>query len=77
MLVVLSAAGVDTAGMGPARSWALWQGTLVVVEMLLVSVYAPWCPAIDPGRGRAVGCRRYSQRSGERACAESRELPHA
>lgn len=40
VLVVISATGVDTAGLGPARSWALWQGTLVVVEMLLVTLYA-------------------------------------
>lgn len=39
-LVVLSATGMDTAGLGAPRSWALWQGTLVVVEMLLVTVFA-------------------------------------
>lgn len=40
MLVLVSAAGLDTVGWGAARSWALWQGTLVVVEMVLVSGYA-------------------------------------
>lgn len=39
-LVLVSATGVDTAGLGAPRSWALWQGTLVVIEMLLVSVQA-------------------------------------
>jgi len=39
-LVLVSATGVDTAGFGAARSWALWQGALVVVEMLLVTLYA-------------------------------------
>jgi hypothetical protein len=54
-LVVVSAAGVDTAGLGGTRSWALWQGTLVVIDMLLVSVYAAAVGqsrirAADPGR---------------------------
>lgn len=54
-LVVVSATGVDTAGLGAPRSWALWQGTLVVIEMLLVSVYA-----VAAGRARvpAVGAGR-------------------
>ena len=54
-LVVLSAAGVDTAGLGAPRSWALWQGALVIVEMLLVSVHA-----VESGRARipAVGAER-------------------
>jgi len=39
-LVLVSATGVDTAGLGAAASWALWQGTLVVIDMLLVTVYA-------------------------------------
>ncbi len=47
VLVVVSAAGVDTAGLGAPRSWALWQGTLVVIDMLLVSVYA-----VAAGRAR-------------------------
>jgi hypothetical protein len=46
-LVVVSAAGVDTAGLGAPGSWALWQGTLVVIEMLLFSVYA-----VAAGRSR-------------------------
>lgn len=54
-LVLMSAAGVDTAGWGAARSWALWQGTLVVIEMLLVSWYA-----VVAGRARVrpVGAER-------------------
>ncbi len=40
VLVLLSAAGFDTAGLGAPASWALWEGTLGVLEMLLVSVYA-------------------------------------
>jgi len=47
-LILVSAAGVDTAGLGPARSWALWQGTLVVIEMLLVGWYAAAVSSIDP-----------------------------
>lgn len=48
VLILVSAAGVDTAGMGPSRSWALWQGTLVVIEMLLVGLYAGVVSTIDP-----------------------------
>jgi hypothetical protein len=40
LLVVLSAAGLDTAGIGAPASWALWEGSLTIIEMLLVSVYA-------------------------------------
>jgi hypothetical protein len=39
-LVLLSAAGTDTAGLGQAASWALWEGTLGIIEMLLVGLYA-------------------------------------
>lgn len=46
-LVVVSAAGVDTVGWGAPGSWALWQGTLIVLEMLLVGV-----PAVTAGRTR-------------------------
>lgn len=47
VLVILSATGVDTVGWGAPGSWALWQGTLVVIEMLVVSVYA-----VAAGRAR-------------------------
>jgi hypothetical protein len=40
--------------MGPARSWALWQGILVVIEMLLVGLYAVVVTTIDP-RSRRSG----------------------
>src|SRR6476619_4782603 len=40
VLILLAAAGLDTVGLGQARSWAFWQGTLVVIEMMLVTVYA-------------------------------------
>ena len=53
MLILVSAAGVDTAGLGPARSWALWQGALVVIEMLLVALYAVVVTTIDPRSRRA------------------------
>lgn len=53
MLILMSAAGVDTAGLGPSRSWALWQGTLVVIEMLLVGLYAVVVVTIDPRSRRA------------------------
>src|SRR6478609_1122757 len=52
-LVLLAAAGLDSAGLGPARSWALWQGTLVVLEMLLVTVYAIAVTTVEPAPGRA------------------------
>ena len=55
VLVLLSAVGFDTAGLGTARSWALWQGVLVVIEMMLVGLYAAVVSTIDPRRGRAVG----------------------
>jgi hypothetical protein len=53
-LVLLAAAGLDAAGLGPARSWALWQGTLIVIEMLLVTVYAVVIDTVESGsvRGR-------------------------
>ncbi len=53
VLVLVSAAGVDTAGMGPSRSWALWQGILVVIEMLLVALYAAVVTTVDPRSRRA------------------------
>jgi len=53
VLVLLAAAGLDSAGLGPARSWALWQGTLVVIEMLLVTVYAIAVTTVEPSPGRA------------------------
>jgi hypothetical protein len=53
MLILLAAAGVDSAGLGPARSWALWQGSLVVIEMLLVTLYAAVVSTIDPTSRRA------------------------
>ena len=53
VLVLLAAAGLDSAGLGPARSWALWQGTLVVLEMLLVTVYAIAVTTVEPAPGRA------------------------
>jgi hypothetical protein len=54
VLILLAAAGLDTAGLGPARSWALWQGTLIVIEMVLVTVYAAVIETIDPGSVRGV-----------------------
>lgn len=56
-LVVLSAIGVDTAGLGPARSWALWQGILLVLDLLLVTVYAI---AAGTGRPQAGDRRRLA-----------------
>jgi hypothetical protein len=59
-LIVLSAIGLDTAGMGAASSWALWEGTLTVIEMLLVTVYALGVNSIAPvsdGRQPSVAPR--------------------
>lgn len=40
-LLLLAAAGLSSVGAtDPANSWALWQGVLVIVEMLLVGSYA-------------------------------------
>jgi hypothetical protein len=52
VLILLAAAGVDTAGLGPARSWAFWQGTLIVIEMVLVTLYAAVIQTVDPGSVR-------------------------
>jgi hypothetical protein len=53
VLVLLSAIGVDTAGLGAPKSWALWQGTMLIIEMALVTLYAVVAPTIDPGALRA------------------------
>lgn len=53
ILVLLSAAGVDTAGLGAAQSWALWQGTMMIIEMALVTVYAIVVNTVDAGSVRA------------------------
>ncbi len=53
-LLLLAAVGADTAGLGPAKSWAFWQGTLIIIEMLLVTLFAVVIRSVDPGsvRGR-------------------------
>jgi hypothetical protein len=51
LLVVLSAIGLDTAGIGAPASWALWEGTLTIIEMMLVSVYALGVNTIEPAPG--------------------------
>lgn len=53
ILVLLSAAGYDTAGLGAASSWSLWQSTLLVLEMMLVALYALAVTTVDPPTGRA------------------------
>ncbi len=40
LLVLVSAVGIDTTGLGAPESWALWEGTLIVVDMLLVALCA-------------------------------------
>ena len=52
VLILLAAAGLHTAGMGPSRSWAFWQGTLIIIEMGLVTLYAVVVPSVDPGSVR-------------------------
>jgi len=52
-LILLAAIGLDDAGLGPARSWAFWQGILLVLEMLLVSLYAVVIKTVEPGSVRA------------------------
>ena len=63
-LVLVSAAGVETAGIGPQASWALWQTAGVLTEMVILVVYAigvrtvPAPSAVGPPgyrRGAAVG----------------------
>jgi hypothetical protein len=39
-VLVLVSTGIDTVGIGRAHSWALWQGVLVVIDMLMVTLYA-------------------------------------
>ncbi|HEY5880800.1 MAG TPA: DUF998 domain-containing protein [Nakamurella sp.] len=53
-VLVLVSTGVDTVGIGRARSWALWQGILVVIDMLLVTLHAVAAGRITP-RMNAVG----------------------
>ncbi|MEP6560701.1 MAG: DUF998 domain-containing protein [Nakamurella sp.] len=53
ILVLLSAVGVDTAGLGAPKSWALWQGTMLIIEMALVTLYAVVVTTLDPGSVRA------------------------
>ena len=52
VLVLASAAGFDTAGRGSAASWALWQGVLGVLEMVLVGTYALAVTSVDPPSAR-------------------------
>lgn len=53
-LLLLAAAGMDTAGVGAPSSWAFWQGVLVILEMSLTSLYALAVTTIaaTPGRPR-------------------------
>ncbi len=51
-LLLLAAAGFDTAGMGAARSWAFWQsvavtGGQVLVLLLAISIRQPGNPVRD------------------------------
>lgn len=51
ILLLFAAFGVDTAGIGPAASWALWQSGGTVADMSLLVVYALGArtiPALDP-----------------------------
>jgi hypothetical protein len=46
--ILLAAVGVDDTGMGPAASWAFWQGVSIVIDMILVSVYAIAVETVRP-----------------------------
>ncbi len=46
--ILLAAVGVDTAGRGAASSWAFWQGVSIVIDMVLVSVYALAVETVRP-----------------------------
>jgi hypothetical protein len=46
--ILLAAVGVDDTGMGPASSWAFWQGVSIVIDMILVSVYAIAVETVRP-----------------------------
>ena len=48
ILLLLAAAGWDTALMDAPQSWAFWQGVLLIVEMLLVGAYAIAVTTIVP-----------------------------
>jgi hypothetical protein len=39
-LLLAAAAGLDTAGLGPTRSWAFWQAVAAVVSMVMVATLA-------------------------------------
>ncbi len=63
-LLLISAAGVDTAGLGPAHSWAFWQTGafladigLLVVHALGVRTVPPRAP-LDAAQDTEVGARR-------------------
>lgn len=49
LLLLFAAAGIDTIGTGAPASWALWEGMVGLLEMLLVSVYAATVTTV--GRG--------------------------
>ncbi len=55
VLILVSAFGVDTAGLGQAKSWAMWQGLSIFLDLVLVSVYAIAVGTIPAGlrTGRA------------------------
>ena len=58
ILILVSATGVDTAGIGQARSWALWQGISIVLDLLLVSLYALAVESIPAGLRRSTAMPR-------------------
>ena len=58
ILILVSATGVDTAGIGQARSWALWQGISIVLDLLLVSLYALAVESIPAGLRRGTAMPR-------------------
>lgn len=53
-LLLLAAAGYDTAGLGPASSWAFWQAVAISIDLLLTAIYAIAVDTVRP-RGRTVG----------------------
>ncbi len=52
LLVLFAAAGIDTIGIGVPASWALWEGMVAALEMLLVSVYAATVTTVGHGVAR-------------------------
>lgn len=59
VLLLLAAAGYDTAGLGPASSWAWWQAVAISLDLMLTALYAFVVDTVrQPERRRTAASRR-------------------